>query len=476
MYRIALNVFLPFMLPLFISAVAAAPTSPNQSSAKVSQDSLSTPQIQVTQIDSIAPQEEEPDSLQGVIVEPDEQELESALDYDEPFSWPADSDYDSEPLVSNIYYETEIREVLMDIAAQTGVNIVPGPMVQGYYVTAEFSDVPLEEALHQLLAPLGFTFTQMDGYYLVGLASPDSPSFSLLSTTERVVPNYIKAASVPKLLSSFYEPFIKVNAENNTVVISASPEMITRIKLELAKIDVPPRQVMIEALVTEFSEEARKSLGLEASWIGTKDGRGLSLSLPVGDLLDSTFSLWYLKPDAFDGFLGEYQISLKALVQDGEVQVRANPRVATLEGQKATIYVGREEYYVIVTGISQYSYGQLERIQVGVSLSIVPYVSDKNEITVEIAPEVSDVIGEGATGLPVVSKRAVTTKIRVKDGETIVIGGLLQTTEKLTQRKIPLLGDIPILGYFFSRTEKELEETETVIFITPHIMREATGE
>ena len=78
--------------------------------------------------------------------------------------------------------------------------------------------------------------------------------------------------------------------------------------------------------------------------------------------------------------------------------------------------------------------------------------------------------------LPVVSKRAVTTKIRVKDGETIVIGGLLQTTEKLTQRKIPFLGDIPILGYLFSRTEKEMEETETVIFITPHIISEATGE
>ena len=390
----------------------------------------------------------------------------------EPLQYLSDHAHNPGPVVSNIYYETEIREALMDIAAQTGVNIVPGPMVQGYYVTADFTEVPLEQALYQLLAPLGFTFTQMDGYYLVGLASPDSPSFSLLSTAERVVPNYIKATSVPKLLSSFYEPFVKVDAENNTIVISASPEMIKRIRQELAKIDVPPRQVMIEALVTEFSEEARKSLGLEASWTGTKDGRGLSITVPFGNLLDSTFSIWYKKPDRYKDWLGEYEVSLKALVQDGEVTIRANPRVATLEGQKASIYVGREEYYVIVTGISQYSYGQLERIQVGVSLNIVPYVSDNSDITVEIEPEVSDVIGEGATGLPVVSKRAVTTKIRVKDDETIVIGGLLQTTEKMTQKKIPFLGDIPILGYLFSRTDKDIEETETIIFITPHIIEE----
>jgi len=455
-----------FLFPSFLTSCALI---------KAPESTRAIPQIQDAQTDPGLQAESallgvEDADADDVTAEPVTKETENEPVYDEA-GWPVSaSDHNPGPVVSNIYYETEVREALMDIAAQTGVNIVPGPMVQGYYVTADFTEVPLEQALHQLLAPLGFTFTKMDGYYLVGLASPDSPSFSLLSTVERVVPNYIKATSVPLLLSSFYQPFIKVDAQSNLVVISASPEMIKRIKQELAKIDVPPRQVMIEALVTEFSEDARKSLGLEASWLGTKDGRGLSVSFPVGDLLDSTFSLWYLKPDAYKGFLGEYQVSLKALVQDGEVQVRANPRVATLEGQKATIYVGREEYYVIVTGISQYSYGQLERIQVGVSLSIVPYVSDNDDITVEIEPEVSDVIGEGATGLPVVSKRAVTTKIRVKDGETIVIGGLLQSTEKMTQRKIPFLGDIPILGYFFSRTEKEMEETETVIFITPHII------
>lgn len=466
---------LPLTTLLLVSCALISPPPADQPPINPPQTPPNTAQIQVVKIDSPLQKEEILGSAEGVSAELVKTEAENEPVMNEAAWQISASDHNPGPVVSNIYYETEIREALMDIAAQTGVNIVPGPMVQGYYVTAEFAEVPLEQALYQLLAPLGFTFAQMDGYYLVGLASPDSPSFSLLSTVEHVVPNYIKATSVPILLSSFYQPFIKVDAQSNVVVISASPEMIERIKQALAKIDVPPRQIMIEALVTEFSEEARKSLGLEASWTGAKDGRGLSVTFPVGDLLDSTFSIWYKKPDRYKEWLGEYAVSLKALIQDGEVKVRANPRVATLEGQKATIYAGREEYYVIVTGISQYSYGQLERIKVGVSLSIVPYVSDDGEITVEIEPEVSDVIGEGATGLPVVSKRAVTTKVRVKDGETIVIGGLLLTTEKLIQKKVPFLGDIPILGYLFSTTEKEMKETETVIFITPHIIKESSG-
>ena len=264
---------------------------------------------------------------------------------------------------------------------------------------------------------------------------------------------------------------MRLEPKTNVLTVTASPEIIKRVKEGLSKIDVPPRQVMVEALVTELTKAARKSLGIDASWLGTKDGRDLSVILPIGDLLDSTLGIRYFKPASkYKGWSGTFSATLKALVQDGKVNIRANPRVATLEGQKATILIGKEQYYVIVTGAAPYSYGQLERIPVGVSLDIIPYISDKGEITVEIHPEVSDVVGTGATGLPVVSKRAVTTSVRVKDGETIVIGGLLQKNESTVRRKIPLLGDIPILGYLFSRTDKTVDEVETVIFITPHIL------
>ncbi len=379
---------------------------------------------------------------------------------------------EEQPLITNVFYETDVKEALAAISAQSGINIVTDQTVYGF-VSMEIIDVPFEEALKRLLAPFGLTFRKMPGYYLVGAAYPDNPSFPVLSVTQRIVPNYIRAETVQQLLSRFFDPFISVDPKTNVLTVTASPEIIQRLKQELAVIDVPPRQVMIEALVTEFSNEAKKSLGIDAGFLGGKStGDTLSIFAPVGDLLDHTFGIGLFKPNAeAEGWKGQFSATLRALVQDGEVNIRANPRVATIEGQKAQIVVGKEQYYVIVTG-EAYAYGQLERIPFGVSLSIVPYVSDNGEITVEIQPEVSDVVGVGATGLPVVSKRAVSTKVRVKDGETIVIGGLLQKNETMTRRKIPLLGDIPILGLLFSRTDRTVSEVETVVFITPHILVE----
>jgi len=229
---------------------------------------------------------------------------------------------------------------------------------------------------------------------------------------------------------------------------------------------------MIEALITELSNEARKSLGLDLGWFGSKGGRKLDVIFPVADLLDTSFRVVYERPDAkVEGWVGEFKGTVQALFEDGKINIRANPRVATIEGRAATIMIGKEQYYVIATGTGVGYYGQLERVPVGVSLTIVPYVSDRGEITVEIQPEVSDVVGATSEGgLPVVSKRSVSTKIRVKDGETIVIGGLLQKNESMIKRKIPLLGDIPILGYLFSKTDKRIEEVETVVFITPRIL------
>jgi type II secretory pathway component GspD/PulD (secretin) len=380
---------------------------------------------------------------------------------------------EEQPVVTNVFYESDIRQALSDIASQTGINIIADPSVGGY-ITLEVKDLPLEECLRRMLSPLGLTFKKMDGYYLVGSASPDNPSFALLSTTELVVPKYLKVREAARLLSSFYDPFIKVDEESNTLAITASPEIIDRVKEDLSKIDVPLRQVMIEAIVTEFSKEARKSLGIDASWLAEKDGRTLSIITPLGNITDSSLGISYNRSDIpYKNWIYDQKLSLKALIQDGKVKIRANPRVATLEGQKATIYIAKEEYYSIVTGPVTYPYTQLEKIMVGVSLNITPYLSDKNEITVEIVPEVSDVIGTGSAGLPVVSRRTVTTKVRVKEGETIIIGGLLQKNESTTRKKIPLLGDIPILGYLFSNTSKVVNENEVVIFITPHILNEA---
>jgi type IV pilus assembly protein PilQ len=403
------------------------------------------------------------------------QEMEETPEEEETLTIEETSPYEmEEPLVTNIFYDTDIRDALRDISAQTGIPIIVDETVRGF-VTIEFQDVPFEECLRRLLAPGGYTFKKMDTYYIVGSPNPDNPAFPYLTVTELVKPSYIKAEDAAQLLSDFYEPYLKVNKETNTLSITASPDIIARFKRDLKAIDQPAPQVSIEALITEFSKEATKSLGIDWSWLGTYGSRGeYTLSIlsslaempdtSLGAVISRTYGTW-------KGWSYDYIASLQALIRDGKVKIRATPRVTTLNGKTAVIDIGREEYYSIVTGPITYPYTRLEVIKVGIVLKITPYISENGEITVQIEPEVSDVVARGVSDLPVVSKRKVTTTVRVKDGETIVIGGLLQRNERNVLIKIPILGSIPILGYLFRNTRKEIEETEVIVFITPRLLK-----
>ena len=371
--------------------------------------------------------------------------------------------------ITNVFFETDIREALRDISAQSGVTIIPDNTVQGV-VTLDLKDVPLEESLKMVLMGGGYTFKKIDNYYLVGAAVPDNPAFNRLTETKYIKTNYIKAKDVPKFLPKFFTDFIQVNEDVNTLTITASPEIIARIEEDMAKIDIPLKQVMIQAIVTDFTKGVTKELGIdwEWQWDNTKG-------------IDSTAS----GTEGMEDLLGTFTyattgeltrsilLKLNALIRKGKAKLRANPRIVTLDGQEATIFIGREEYYSIVSGPVTYPYTTLEAITAGITLKITPYISENGEITVEIQPEVSDVTVEATEErLPVITKRQVNTKVRVKDGETVIIGGLTNQTEFERVTRVPILGYIPIIDLFFKNKKKIVEETEVVVFITPSILPE----
>jgi type II secretory pathway component GspD/PulD (secretin) len=157
------------------------------------------------------------------------------------------------------------------------------------------------------------------------------------------------------------------------------------------------------------------------------------------------------------------------MVQEGKANIRANPRVAVLEGKEARIFIGREAYFSLLSGNVNYSYANLEVIKTGISLTITPYVSQDGFITLQVEPVVSDVIGSSSTGLPVTNVRNVKTIVRVAKGETAVIGGLKVSSELQIIKKVPLVSAIPILGALFKRTDKQVVESEITVLITPSL-------
>ena len=376
-------------------------------------------------------------------------------------------------LITNVFFETDIREALRDISAQSGVTIIPDDTVHGV-VSLDLKDVPLEKCLKMVLMGGGYTFKKINDYYLVGAAVPDNPTFNRLTETKYIKTNYIKAKDVPQFLPEFFTDYIQVNEDVNMLAVTASPEIIARIEEDIAKIDIPPKQVMIQALITDFSKGVTKELGIDWEW-----------QWDTAKGIDSTVS----GSAAMEGLLGTFTyvatgeltrsiiVKLNALIKEGKVKLRANPRIVTLDGQEATIFIGREEYYSIVSGPVAYPYTTLEAITSGITLKITPYVSETGDITVEIQPEVSDVTVEASEEkLPTITKRQVNTKVRIKNGETVIIGGLTSQTEFDRVTRVPILGYIPIISFFFTSKKKIVEEKEVVIFITPSIVPDGLRE
>ncbi|MEM4501367.1 MAG: hypothetical protein ABDK93_05155 [Atribacterota bacterium] len=360
-----------------------------------------------------------------------------------------------EPLITNVFVDTDIREALQDVAAQAGVIILPDETVSGY-VTLELTEVPLSKALEMILAPGGYVATKMDGYYLVSSGHPESPAFRNMARSERINLKDLDAEEALALLPDFYAQYVRAIPGKRFITVTAPQPIIEDIKRILALSDVPRKQVMIDAVVTEISGEEAKNLGVE--WGGAESG---PYSLQFGELasIGGIFER-----------LERVVATIHLLEKEGKARIRSNPRLVVLDGEEGEIRVTREEYYAIVTGTAALATTSLETISAGVILKVRPYVVEDGEILLTLSPEVSNVVGAGLQELPVVSRRIVTTTVRVKEGETLVLGGLRQLIEVTTEGKVPLLGDIPIIGALFRHKKTTSEDKDVVILITPRIL------
>ncbi len=377
------------------------------------------------------------------------------------------------PVVNNTFFETEIREVLRDISAQTGVKIVPDETVQGS-ISIELKGVPLEDALRLVLSFGNYSYKLMpEGYYIVGLCTPNSPSFNQLSVTEYFQPNYLKVRELQSLISEYYSPYLHLNEDVNTITITAAPDVVSRVKADLASLDRAPRQVMIEALVIEIAQDAREALGI--AW-GPMYSGGFNVNMPANEASYSRVTgSSPSKTVTISGTLSNDVIArINAMVVKGKAKIKANPRVATLEGKQAEISVGTEEYATIEVGSQGNRYSTLQSISSGVVLKITPFLDEKKQITVKIAPEVSEVTATSAQGLPVITKRTALTTLRVDDGQTIAIGGLIQEQKSQSTNKWPVLGSIPLVGpALFQHKVTSVSSKEVIILITPHILQDS---
>ena len=390
-----------------------------------------------------------------------------------------DVSVDEEGKVSLDISEGDLNTVLDELTDQMGIGIVRYGTIRGT-VNAKFKGKTINETLRLLLQGSDYVYAKEGDIYLIGAEKAIAPG--ALSTSKRVRLKHIKAEDVVKILPSYIQQNnVKVVKEQNGVLVFGTEDAITRFMNFVEDIDIVSPQVMIKALILEVSKGITRELELRGGYFSPDTTQMLFpefMRSYTGETLNKAIDeiASHLALGTLPHLPVNFMLTIRALESAGKARVKAEPSIVTLNGNEANINVGWTWYYRTTTGTVENPLIQLHSVTAGIVLKIVPWVSASGEITTVLNIDVSSLRGISADGLPEISQRTASTTVRLNDGETIVIGGLVHSTSAETKGKIPILGSIPIIGeLLFTSQKKKVEETDLIIYITPKIISGGEG-
>ncbi len=280
---------------------------------------------------------------------------------------------------------------------------------------------------------------------------------------------------------------IIANKETNSIIIYATPEEFKEIFRIIKELDIVREQVLIEALIVEISADKAWTFGIDWMIGGTSGGNSFGGSSIMGNPPNFNANKDYMpsgKTSALPlsqgfqvGFLSgkdSLGFALLSLSEtDKNFNVLSTPQLLTVDNHEAELNIGNEIPVTANTRISDTGtqFSTYEYKSVGIKLKITPHITKSSAITLDLYQEANDVLGATTSAtLPTLTKRDIQTKVTVFDGKTVVIGGLIKNNKSVEETKIPLLGDIPILGWLFKRQSVSYNKTNLLVFITPHIV------
>ena len=422
-------------------------------------------------------------------------------------------------LVSLDFDNTDIRDVLKLLATKAKVNVIYGEDIAGR-LSLHLVDVPFNEAFRTILMMMNLATSQVgDNILRVLTPAALAKAQTTAVTVTRVIPlNYSKASEMIAALNQVRTASGRTgttlaDAKTNSLIVTESLEGLAETERLVAQLDVRPKQVLIEVKLIEVGLSNSLNYGIQWDYLSTDQGKmfgktgingvggpmGITnpgtatqgtgqvvgaanngISLPLGASGRGTGVS--LPADNIFGALTLGRITnnyilnatLTAAASEGKVKVLSDPKVATLNNQPATINVTTQIPYVTSnvasTGVTS---NNVQYVTTGIQLTVTPSINADGRITLNVNPVVSQPSATAAantqTGAPAIDSRNAQTTVLVKDGETIVIGGLISDSMSDTISKIPLLGDIPVLGWLFKKKSTARNRSELLVFVTPKI-------
>ncbi|SEH82760.1 type IV pilus secretin PilQ [Pseudomonas fuscovaginae UPB0736] len=405
--------------------------------------------------------------------------------------------YTGEKLSLN-FQDIDVRSVLQLIADFTNLNLVASDTVQGG-ITLRLQNVPWDQALDLVLKTKGLDKRKIGNVLLVApadeIAARERQELESQKQIAELAPlrrellqvNYAKAADIAKLFQSVTSAeskgdergSITVDERTNNIIAYQTQERLDELRRIVAQLDIPVRQVMIEARIVEANVGYDKQLG--ARWGGSISGgnwktnggsptlsrlTGQSASTPFVDLgatsATSGIGIGFVTDNTI------LDLELSAMEKTGNGEVVSQPKVVTSDKETAKILKGTEIPYQesSSSGATSVSFKEAS-----LSLEVTPQITPDNRIIMEVKvtkdePDYQNVLNN----VPPIKKNEVNAKVLVNDGETVVIGGVFSNTQSKTEEKVPFLGDVPYVGRLFRRDIVSEAKSELLVFLTPRIM------
>lgn len=374
--------------------------------------------------------------------------------------------------------DTSIADVLRILADRSGLNIVTSPEVATRTISIRLSDTPFEEALNLVVRAAGLGYERVGGTILV--ADLARLEFRTGLVTRVYDLQHANPENVAKALEVITKN-VSMDVEHHRVILRATQSELEQAEQVIARLDARPRQVMLEARLIEVNVSRLEELGIDwekITKLSTMVTEGYHGTSTVGGLPTNVDYTEFGDVHRLYRQDQTFELAIEALLTDDTARLLSNAEITTLDGQVAEIFAGETVPVVITSLQSPGAAGgtlqsvQLEKIDVGVKLIITPRLTEDGMITVLVQPEVSRIlkfVGPDAD-LPQTSTRRAQTTVRVNDGQTIYLGGLLSEEKRETVKKVPLLGNLPLLGALFRHTRNEITRYDLVIEITPKIV------
>jgi type II secretory pathway component GspD/PulD (secretin) len=402
------------------------------------------------------------------------------------------------------FKDARVQDAIRLIAGQFGLNVVIGKSAGGT-LTASLNNVTVEEAMRTVADATGCEYTLQDNVIVVNPAGISARVFPL-----HYLDPAAAAEAVQKVLSpqGQVQPFSghaklsisRTNALSNYLVVTDTSARLAQVARVLADMDLKPKLIAIEAKLVETTLGHDETLGVDWQIRASATGAVLPTTFPVpkslgsGDLTGTPNpnnqvggvgpafppgqSFPYTSPSDYTfGKLSfqEFNVALDILKESSTTNLVSAPKITTLDNQEAEIIVGtvvpiaRYENSV-QTGALQIS-GYDEK-KIGVRLLVTPHVGPDSSMILTVNPEISEILEYRGqfNERPVTSTRSATTQVEVKSGETVMIGGLIRSIDTKIERKVPILGDIPVLQYLFRHKATTKQKVDLMIFITPHLL------